>query len=350
MIPSSPSDPFDQFDDEQDESQDGEDEFDRADPIGTSNRMSPTTRYPAPNAPLDEEVFDDEDPLSDPLDEDLPRFGAEGTTALAADERLVLDIGEPAEGAIAFDAMLETLPAADGDPTGVGALSQRLQELSAALVGTTEAPDEDALVEEEGSSSSLGLESTNYDIGAGSLDDPVRMYLREIGRVPLLSAAREVELAAAMERGDYLAAKQTLLSTDFGMPPSPEVLGRAIYHAFRQGWPHVWALYAAVHGEATPAPQVPGPQAGPPPHPAPRGRRRSPSAPPSTSPPRSSRSPCACARSNGSCSPPPSKPSPATARGGRRTPRSTASSASRRRGWPAAGATRSRPAAGPRSA
>jgi hypothetical protein len=256
VIPSSPSDPFDRFDDDQDESQNGDEEFDDADPIGMSNRMTPNTRFPAPNAPLDEEVFDDEDPLTDPLDEeDLPRFGAEGTTALAADERLVLDIGEPAEGAIAFDAMLEALPAAEGDPTGAGALSQRLQELSAALAGATDAPDEDALVEEESSSSSLGLESTNYDIGAGSLDDPVRMYLREIGRVPLLSAAREVELAAAMERGDYLAAKQALLSTDFGMPPSPEVLGRAVYHAFRQGWPHVWALYTAVYGDGSPPPK-----------------------------------------------------------------------------------------------
>ncbi|HEY7975023.1 MAG TPA: sigma-70 factor domain-containing protein, partial [Ktedonobacterales bacterium] len=34
-----------------------------------------------------------------------------------------------------------------------------------------------------------------------SLDDPVRMYLREIGRVPLLSAAQEIALAKRMERG-----------------------------------------------------------------------------------------------------------------------------------------------------
>jgi RNA polymerase primary sigma factor len=34
-----------------------------------------------------------------------------------------------------------------------------------------------------------------------SLDDPVRMYLREIGRVPLLSAADEVSLAKRMDRG-----------------------------------------------------------------------------------------------------------------------------------------------------
>ena len=34
-----------------------------------------------------------------------------------------------------------------------------------------------------------------------SLDDPVRMYLREIGRVPLLSAYEEISLAKRMERG-----------------------------------------------------------------------------------------------------------------------------------------------------
>ena len=41
-----------------------------------------------------------------------------------------------------------------------------------------------------------------------ALDDPVRMYLKEIGRVPLLSAQQEVELAQRIEQGEEAAAKQ----------------------------------------------------------------------------------------------------------------------------------------------
>ena len=41
-----------------------------------------------------------------------------------------------------------------------------------------------------------------------AIDDPVRMYLKEIGRVPLLSADEEVELARLMEEGDEEAKRR----------------------------------------------------------------------------------------------------------------------------------------------
>ena len=41
-----------------------------------------------------------------------------------------------------------------------------------------------------------------------SIDDPVKVYLKEIGRVPLLSAEEEVELAIKMSQGDVAAKKR----------------------------------------------------------------------------------------------------------------------------------------------
>jgi RNA polymerase primary sigma factor len=41
-----------------------------------------------------------------------------------------------------------------------------------------------------------------------NIDDPVRMYLKEIGKVPLLSASEEIELAKLMQEGDIEARKR----------------------------------------------------------------------------------------------------------------------------------------------
>ena len=53
------------------------------------------------------------------------------------------------------------------------------------------------------------IETVEIPIPDGvTIDDPVRMYLKEIGRVPLLTADQEVELAKRMEKGDGSAQKE----------------------------------------------------------------------------------------------------------------------------------------------
>ncbi len=55
----------------------------------------------------------------------------------------------------------------------------------------------------------IDLEKIDMSVPEGvSLEDPVRMYLKEIGKVQLLTADEEIELAKRMEKGDEDAKKQ----------------------------------------------------------------------------------------------------------------------------------------------
>jgi len=98
----------------------------------------------------------------------------------------------------------DVFAAADQDLVERNALYNAFQEMGIAILvaepAKKELPEE---VELEAEMAELPLPASEQVV----VDDPVRMYLREIGRVPLLDAAEEVRLAEAIKRGQQARKK-----------------------------------------------------------------------------------------------------------------------------------------------
>ena len=79
------------------------------------------------------------------------------------------------------------------------------------ILQITEDEEEEPVLDEDAISDGEDVEKIDFtDTGdiSSTTQDPVKMYLKDIGKVPLLSAEEEIELAKRMEAGDEMAKKK----------------------------------------------------------------------------------------------------------------------------------------------
>ncbi|MEG1958214.1 MAG: sigma-70 family RNA polymerase sigma factor, partial [Lachnospiraceae bacterium] len=143
----------------------------------------------------------------------------ESTTDFLSKLEELVNIGKKAKGVLELDLLNNFFKEFNLDVDQVDKIYEHLESSNIVVLAPTELddePNEDALLELEEVAEEAVEDDLVEDVSAVTAamsDDPVKLYLKEIGGYPLLSIEQEIDLAKRIENGEDLA-KQILAESN----------------------------------------------------------------------------------------------------------------------------------------